>query len=420
MIALLKNKRGVARGTEELFWLIAISFSFDAFLYINNSANGFATAGQDRPWIGALLLSTYLVAVVGVAMRRGLRMPRLDLNDCLLVGLPILCLASSLWSVAPFETLKKSVLYATYTGFLVSAYWRLGFSGSYQRIWITLVALAALGILGTAVFPEFAVSHDNHEGAWKGVFAHKNMFGAACSFGLVVQSVLMKFGYLKSRPIRLAGGLVLALGLVGSRSTTAILALLAAIISGRAWILLSGRALLKYRNFTTVFLTATLIFIQSYVSLADVANFFGKDASATGRIPLWVNALSEASRRPLLGYGYGAYWIGEEHRYGRIERTIGFEVTHSHNGYLEMALAFGFVASFLIVALIGVRFIRYFKCDRVSAAQSGAVFSVLIFLVIYNISESALIIPAGGIWMSFLLICMLASRAIRPGAQYNG
>jgi exopolysaccharide production protein ExoQ len=73
-------------------------------------------------------------------------------------------------------------------------------------------------------------------------------------------------------------------------------------------------------------------------------------ASLTGRIPIWRQVSSDISARPLLGYGYGAFWTGQRiWEYSFIHR---WQFNHAHSAYLETLLntgAFGLALGLLVV-----------------------------------------------------------------------
>jgi O-antigen ligase len=146
--------------------------------------------------------------------------------------------------------------------------------------------------------------------------------------------------------------------------------------------------------------------VQLFAQFEFIAAMMGRDASATGRIPLWSSVLSDVMAAPFLGWGYGAYWHGVESRIGRIDREIGFTVTHAHNGYLELALSFGVIISLVIVAGMGIRFLRYLRRRAQSDVEASIAVAIVSFLFTFNMTESALFTTGGGFWLSFLVLWM--------------
>src|SRR5208337_4048948 len=73
----------------------------------------------------------------------------------------------------------------------------------------------------------------------------------------------------------------------------------------------------------------------------QLLNMLGRDASLTGRTNLWTAVMIAIGRRPLLGYGYDAFWQGLRGESLQAAINAGWLPIHSHNGYLELALGLG-------------------------------------------------------------------------------
>ena len=67
----------------------------------------------------------------------------------------------------------------------------------------------------------------------------------------------------------------------------------------------------------------------------------GKADTLTNRVPLWNECLEYIEQRPWLGYGYDSFWT--PHRVFLISQHQGWEIPHSHNGYIEMLLSLGLI-----------------------------------------------------------------------------
>lgn len=65
----------------------------------------------------------------------------------------------------------------------------------------------------------------------------------------------------------------------------------------------------------------------------------GKAETLTNRIPLWSECLDFVEKRPWVGYGYDSFWTPQ--RVFLISQHQGWEIPHSHNGYMEMLLSLG-------------------------------------------------------------------------------
>ena len=90
----------------------------------------------------------------------------------------------------------------------------------------------------------------------------------------------------------------------------------------------------------------------------------------TGRLPIWNQALGLFSERPILGYGYGAFWT--KRRLVAFERSNAWPIAHAHSAYIESLVNLGLVGFTLglCVALVTlVRSLRHSTIARNPAAR---------------------------------------------------
>ena len=177
---------------------------------------------------------------------------------------------------------------------------------------------------------------------WTGVFPQKNDLGGAMAIGVAALLVSRK-RWTAVRVISL--GLCAAM-LVLSQSFTSILA--AACVA----------AVMIYLRFTS-HLRALFVIIVSGVSallaiaLSDLSTAFtsttGKDMTFTGRTLIWDLVIKKIAERPLLGYGYGAFWSTQS---DTINQFSTWKPGQAHNGYLEICLNLGLTGFLLILALV--------------------------------------------------------------------
>ena len=68
-------------------------------------------------------------------------------------------------------------------------------------------------------------------------------------------------------------------------------------------------------------------------------------ASLSNRAPLWNELWKSVLQRPLLGFGFEAFWSAE--RVEQISQDQGWIVPHAHNTYLDQTLSLGVVGAIL-------------------------------------------------------------------------
>jgi exopolysaccharide production protein ExoQ len=101
----------------------------------------------------------------------------------------------------------------------------------------------------------------------------------------------------------------------------------------------------------------TLVVISAQDQIEDfILTTTGKDATLTGRTDLWIIALQEWAKHPVLGQGYQAFWVvgnpmAEQlwDDFG-ITTKIGFNF---HNTWLSNVVEIGFVGIALQLAIFG-------------------------------------------------------------------
>jgi O-antigen ligase len=131
----------------------------------------------------------------------------------------------------------------------------------------------------------------------------------------------------------------------------------------------------------------------------------GRDMTLTGRTEIWADVFNVASRSPVLGVGYGAFWIG---RLANIpwNENMTWVLGQGHNGYVDIYLQLGWVGVGLFTAVIlsSIRKItRSFPIDFEYGRFRMTFFLVILFV---NITESILLRGDHNMWFLFLLAAL--------------
>jgi O-antigen ligase len=122
----------------------------------------------------------------------------------------------------------------------------------------------------------------------------------------------------------------------------------------------------------------------------------------TGRIPLWRDVLVSIEKHPLLGYGYGTFWIEQNPERARIWALNPWTPPDAHNAYLETTLQLGLIGAGIATLLLLVatkRALDWCKDDRAKWAIYVATF--LAVYVVTNVDETQLF--RGGDFHCFML-----------------
>ncbi len=345
-----------------------------------------------------------------------LRRPRLVLGRIREVPwialLAVLAIASTAWSLDPLLTLRRALPFALAA--LFSLWFATRFSPARQlailRLAMTALALAAIAVV--VLVPSIGLDHSpGHAADWQGVFTQKN----ACGRIMVLASAVILFGERRSliRPARLIALALFFFVLVmsGSRAAWMIEAALLLL-----WLLLAiarhagQRLRLVFAvaaPFAVVAVGAALI-----LNVHRLAPVIGRDPTFSGRTAIWAQVARFIGRRPLLGYGYDAFWRGMQGPSLQVSSAVHFIVVHAHNGFLEIALELG-AAGFVLFALSWLRAWRQLwpLWQRGEIDRFAWPLAILILIVLYDLDENTLLIYNGLFWILYVAALATIERA---------
>jgi O-antigen ligase len=146
--------------------------------------------------------------------------------------------------------------------------------------------------------------------------------------------------------------------------------------------------------------------------LGLVIRTIGRDMTLTGRTEIWSDMLIIASKNPLLGVGFGAFWIG---RLANIpwNATMTWVLGQGHNGYLDTYLQIGWIGTFLLTAAILAacpKIVRSFADNFEFGCFRMTFFVVILFV---NITETTFLRGDHALWFLFLLAALSVPAAQR-------
>jgi O-antigen ligase len=205
----------------------------------------------------------------------------------------------------------------------------------------------------------------------------------------------------------------------GAKSTTSIIVFLL----GTA--LLIAQSLMKWDfrklNRAIIVGLCVLLVVQvlavSFIGRSIAPGVFaaaGKDASLTGRIPLWRELIQMGSRTAVLGSGFASFWLNPA-RLSELWSRVNWTPTTAHNGYIEVFLDLGIIGLLILFFLLVQTFkniIRSFDGDPEFSKLKAVLFMMIFF---HNFSESSYGKPSALLWLLFLLVSIVI-RA-KPGEE---
>ncbi len=172
---------------------------------------------------------------------------------------------------------------------------------------------------------------------------------------------------------------------------------------------------------------AAVVALVALVLVHSVSNFsadsllgkaimaFGRNITLTDRTYIWHDVYAAASGNPLLGVGFGGFWIG---RLANIpwNDNLSWVLGEAHNGYIETYLQLGLVGGFL---LAGVLFSTLPKLLNALAEDLDfGCFRITLFLTILliNITESTYIRGDHHLWLILMMIIWNVPQAQEAAA----
>ena len=323
-----------------------------------------------------------------------------------------IALLSTSWSVDP-GTLRRAFQLGMSTLFGLYLASRYRSRELLRQLAIVLGVSAVLSVLFSLMLPEYGLAPN--EVAWQGVFTHKNTLGQAMLLATIVFTVAAERGNGFRFLAWVGTALAIAL-IVLSRSMTAMLALGAlAVATPLARLLRQGRA----KSFVLLLAVCCALSVALLVVVRDrqlVLSALGRDVTLTGRTALWGEVIQRIADRPLLGYGYGAFWVSGAGPAEALRAAIGWDTPHSHNGFLDFSLDLGLLGLSVLATGLALAVRRAWK--RWSRDPSAEALWPLVFLVttiLIDLTESPLY-QGGLVWPLFVFAATVRAKPAFVGA----
>jgi O-antigen ligase len=324
---------------------------------------------------------------------------------------------SMLWSDVPSVTVKRAIVLSIigFTGFCLGRIW------DFKRFALAIVFLStsflAISVAAEIAFGTFLSLGEDYR--FSGIF-HPSRQAFNC--GLLATASLALFLDTKKK-IYLLLTLIGLFFVVLTKSRTGLGATVFAcatlVWNGSSWkqrgVAIGIAMLVGFGILATAVAVNPKAVVEKLVLL-------GRDRDAadptklTGRLPIWSQALAEFSKRPIQGFGYGAFWTKK--RLQQFERDNNWGLTHSHSAYIESLLNFGGVGFGLGFALLAaIYFHSWAVANRgYQAPTAKIVFAIMTLAMIASFTEIAFI--ADGYEAILFATCLgLACFGVEPLEQ---
>lgn len=322
---------------------------------------------------------------------RALLRKNIGVSAILMLALVSFLLLSAVWSIDPATTVRRGVVY------LWVVVGTIGVVGSLDRdeVMDLLGLVCALSAVASIVL--LVISPNNalmsYSSELRGIYPHKNVFGQVMAMGALVSLHAIRTSHSRRRFSKVCA-LILFTGLTFlSKSSTAILTIFAfSTVNGVITLFRRG----NFWRIIGVFLIIFLVPVAGIVAWDHnaVLEMIGKDPTLTGRTELWSYLLNDIGQKPMLGWGFRAFWSGQNPAVWEIQTVIGWVAASAHNGLLEMLLEVGIMGSALFLLLWARNVMLALQCINTSAKEL-AVTSLLLYggILLVGITEPVLMDP---------------------------
>lgn len=212
--------------------------------------------------------------------------------------------------------------------------------------------------------------------------------------GAVVLLVLVTMFYIGSGTGSVAAGVVL---------------LVAVVLRAMEWVSPRWRRRLRIPLGSLAIVALVAVFIN----FQQILDLLGKNATFSGRTPLWAGIIDAWRDAPVGGYGWGSVWayawfeIPDSPVRARINAFVGYPLNHGHNAILDVLVQVGLIGTLLYLALVVTSLVRGSREIFTSPSSDRSwVVLVILAVLICGITEPLFAAPIG-----WFVVVAASSRA---------
>lgn len=341
-----------------------------------------------------------------------------------LVLLLILAMMSTLWSISPKETVVRSygLIGTTLLGVVLAV--RFTWHNFIKLSAYTYLIMIVITLAVCLLLPSVGIhSGDEHSGAWRGAFGHKNIMGRTMLLGFVLlyfgQKLLFGLDKLVVR-VCLLGTFSL---IILSTSMTSLFVLSLVIILGSLLpILRAYKVIFLFMLANAVIILLILFtFLDVNHIIETLFNKAGRDVTLTGRTEVWGIAIKAwLQHNALLGFGYGGFWETSAGNLSMYWGPSGYIPPHAHNGFIQVATELGFVGLILTVCYF-LLCLRKVWSHIFLMPKDVAFFPMIIFTstLLLSITEVNYLVNRNIIWVFFIYGTIRAEIDLKLTRHYQ-
>ena len=235
------------------------------------------------------------------------------------------------------------------------------------------------------------------QGAWKGIYWHKNHMGLIASFVSILFLINIINSFREKRKSKFAWIFLYVISLLviyGSDSVAAYFTTLLSnggIVLAQIW--LNFRSKIQKRHYIILVIILIFISLVIFINIDRFFSIFNRNATLTGRIPMWSYLYNTyISNRLLGGYGFNAFWYLASHRVA-VGLAAGYPdpIVIADNGFIDILVNIGVIGLFLFLIFYLGAWWRSIKLAwKANNIDGFFPLIVMAFTLIANISWSLL------------------------------
>jgi exopolysaccharide production protein ExoQ len=392
-----------------LFFGARGSFSFEYQDLNNGTVGAYGGLAIPSSGSGSLTHTIEMLGIYGLAVLAMLPMWKqilqTGLENKLVFALPILALLSTAWSQEPSRTAAFAILALINTFFAIYLSRRFPPAQQMEIFLLAGTVLAVASLLVVALLPQAGIDHKNAAIGWQGVFPHKNIC-AIVMVSFLLPALATRFTGSLGQIRRVLYILLVTVLIAGTTSRTGWIAGVLCIFC--VYLL---NLLRRFRRIERglVFLSLPLalggLVWLVVLNAQDLLALLGKNSTLTGRTVIWAAALMSIVKRPLLGFGYSAFWIGFKGEAVNLALATGYAgLGNAENGVLQLWLEIGLVG----VAVLFLMLLRTCKnaatCFRADSPGYVIWYISLLFLTLLALVDGdKFMVPHAIEWTMYIL-----------------
>lgn len=282
-----------------------------------------------------------------------------------------------------------------------------------KGIRLGLSFLALLTLLVSLLSP----SNFSTNEPWGGLIGGRKYFGILCAL-ITSQWLLYWISSQKFSYVFPLCASFFSLFVFFGNSITGLITLIACLYS---LFLTSSSRFLKRKDaqlILTILGPISLILISVFVyNFPQIAIFFGKDPTFTGRTLIWQILIDKVNdKNPLLGYGYNGFWQvwrgSDSPSYNLKPDPLGdYVAPHAHNGFVEVFVQIGYLGLAIYMLLfIYVIFKAAKKAFSERGIEQRLPLLLVTFLIFSNIGETSRLGMIGPNFDLFVLVVLYVKQ----------